>query len=192
MENDITPEKLSLMGEEDSNYLLSLFRSIPGFPKEGINFRDYMPLLADARGLSILMDALVRALPVPADSIDEVAGLEARGFLIGVPLAAALHKGFVAVRKAGKLPPPIEHADYSLEYGTASLEIEQGIIKPGTRVLVVDDLIATGGTAHAAKTLIESVGGTVCGFSFIMKLDGLDGCDKLGDVPISTLVSMPA
>lgn len=192
MATDIVPEKLSLVGKDNADYLISLFRSIPGFPKEGINFRDYMPLLADAKGLGILLDALVKALPVDPSEFDTVAGLEARGFLIGVPLAARLGKGFVAVRKAGKLPPPVVHAEYSLEYGTSAIEIEKDVISPKERVLIVDDLIATGGTAHAAQQLIESVGGIVSGFSFIMLLKGLNGCDLLKDAPISTLVSMPA
>lgn len=143
-------------------------------------------------GVGHLMNALEKALPVPADQFDAVAGLEARGFLFGPALAARLGKGFIAVRKAGKLPPQTVREDYALEYGTASIEIETDAITPGLRVLVVDDLIATGGTAKAAAELIEKCGGTVAGFSFVMELEGLSGTDVLSDYPLSTLVTMPA
>lgn len=191
-QSDIRINRLALVGEENAGHVMSLIRSIPGFPKEGIIFRDFMPVLADAKGLGILMDALEAALPVPADQFDAVAGLEARGFLFGPALAARLGKGFVAVRKAGKLPPETVHEDYALEYGTASIEIETSAVKPGDRVLVVDDLIATGGTAKAAADLIEKCGGTVVGFSFVMELEGLSGTDVLAGYPLSTLVTMPA
>lgn len=191
-QSDIRINRLALVGEENADHVMSLIRSIPGFPKEGIIFRDFMPVLADAKGLSILMDALEAALPVPVDQFDAVAGLEARGFLFGPALAARLGKGFIAVRKAGKLPPETVHEDYALEYGTASIEIETSAVKPGDRVLVVDDLIATGGTAKAAADLIEKCGGTVTGFSFVMELEGLPGTSVLAGYPLSTLVTMPA
>ena len=107
-------------------------------------------------------------------------------------MAAHLGKGFIAVRKAGKLPPETIGESYDLEYGTASVEIETDAVQAGKRVLIVDDLIATGGTAKAATDLIEKAGGTVAGFSFVMRLDGLDGLDKLGGKPSSSLIAMPA
>ena len=163
-QSDIEIAGLAKVGETDAKYLVSLIRSIPGFPKEGIIFRDFMPVLADARAFGILMNALEAALPVDAGSFDLVAGLEARGFLFGPALAARLGKGFVAVRKAGKLP----------------------------RVLIVDDLIATGGTANAARKLVEKCGGKVVGFSFVMELLGIHGIEALGNYPTSSLVTMPA
>lgn len=191
-QSDIRINRLELVGEENAGHVMSLIRSIPGFPQEGIIFRDFMPVLADAQGLRILIDALEAALPVPADQFDAIAGLEARGFLFGPALAARLGKGFVAVRKAGKLPPETVSEDYALEYGTASIEIETSAIRPGERVLIVDDLIATGGTAKAAANLIERCGGIVAGFSFVMELEGLSGASELSKYPLSTLVTMPA
>lgn len=191
-QSDIRINQLKLVGEQNADHVVSLIRSIPGFPKEGIVFRDFMPVLADAKGLAILLDALEAALPVPADRFDAIAGLEARGFLFGPALAARLGKGFIAIRKAGKLPPETVSEDYALEYGTASIEVESAIITPGERVLVVDDLIATGGTAKAAADLIERCGGSVAGFSFVMELEGLSGTDVLSEYPLSTLVTMPA
>lgn len=188
---------IELVGDEaidrsDAEYLISLIRSIPGYPKPGINFRDFMPVFADARGLRILLDALIADLPVPADDFDAIAGLEARGFLFGPAMAARLGKGFIAVRKAGKLPPPTQRASYALEYGQASIEVEEQAIAEGERVLIVDDLIATGGSASAARDLVIRCGGRVAGFSFVMELDGLDGVQALGDYPVSSLLSMPA
>lgn len=192
MSTDITINQLSAVGNEDANYLASLIRTTPGFPKEGINFRDFMPVLADARGLSVLIDALVKTLPVPADEFDAIAGLESRGFLIGVPLAVRLHKGFIAIRKAGKLPPPVKHKEYSLEYGTAAIEVEDDAVHQGERVLVIDDLIATGGTATAAEKLIQEHGATVAGFSFVMELTGIPTPPTIGKYKRSSLVTMPA
>ena len=170
--SDITVSGLNKVGAEDAAYLVSKIRTIPGFPKEGILFRDFMPVLADARAFGILMGA--------------------RGFLFGPALAARLGKGFIAVRKAGKLPPETMSQSYDLEYGQASMEIETNVVHEGVRVLIVDDLIATGGTANAARSLIEKCGGVVAGFSFVMELTGIDGMKSLGDYPTSSLVCMPA
>ncbi|MBS6948470.1 MAG: adenine phosphoribosyltransferase [Bifidobacterium scardovii] len=192
MSSDITITQLDRIGREQAQYLVSRIRSVPGFPKEGIIFRDFMPVLADPKALRLLMEGLEAALPVPADSFDAVAGLEARGFLFGPALAAHLGKGFLAIRKAGKLPPDTIAESYDLEYGTASVEIETDLVRPGERVLIVDDLIATGGTAKAAADLIRQAGGEVAGFGFVMELEGLGGVASLGDVPTSSLVTMPA
>ena len=170
--SDITVSGLSKIGNENAEYLVSKIRTIPGFPKEGILFRDFMPVLADARAFGLLLDALEAALPVAADEFDIIAGLEARGFLFGPALAARL--------------------GYDLEYGQATVEIETNIVHEGSRVLVVDDLIATGGTARAAASLIEKCGGTVAGFSFVMELVGIGGMASLGDCPTSSLITMPA
>lgn len=189
---DICIAALPNISDEDRAYLASLVRTIPGFPKPPITFRDFIPVFADARGLRILFDALVDALPIDPNSFDVIAGMEARGFLFGPTLASRLSKGFVAIRKAGKLPPDVLSESYNLEYGQATIEIEKGAITPGARVLIVDDLIATGGTAQAAARLVERSEGIVAGFSFVMELTGIGGMDDLAHYPCSSLMTMPA
>ena len=190
--NDLSIEQLDVLGADDAQFIASLIRTTPDFPKKGILFRDFTPIMTNARALQLMLKALERTLPVPADQIDLIAGLEARGFLMGPALAAHLGKGFVPVRKAGKLPPETLKQSYDLEYGSATIEIETSAVENGQRVLIVDDLIATGGTAHAAAKLIEQAGGKVAGFSFVMELQGLDGRAALGDFPITALTKMPA
>lgn len=190
--NDLSIEQLDVLGADDAQFIASLIRTTPDFPKKGILFRDFTPIMTNARALQLMLKALEQTLPVPADQIDLIAGLEARGFLMGPALAAHLGKGFVPVRKAGKLPPETLKQSYDLEYGSATIEIETSAVENGQRVLIVDDLIATGGTAHAAAKLIEQAGGKVAGFSFVMELQGLDGRAALGDFPITALTKMPA
>ena len=192
MTSDISLSSPNLLPQEDADYLCSLIRTIPDFPSEGILFRDFMPVFAQAKSMNLLIQGLVNALPVMPSEFDYIAGLEARGFLIGTALAQKLDKGFIAVRKAGKLPPPVLSQSYDLEYGTATMEIEKDLVKPGSRILIVDDLIATGGTAWAAMKLFESIDCSVAGFSFVMELDGLDGTAKLDNHPMSTMMVMPA
>lgn len=189
---DITVKSLKTVSEEDASYLASLIRTVPGFPNPSIIFRDFLPIFSNARALRILVDSLVDALPVQADSIDLIAGLEARGFLFGPLLAERLGKGFIAIRKAGKLPPPVISESYMLEYGQASIEIENDAIKSGQRVLIVDDLIATGGTAKAAANIVKRAQGIVAGFSFVIELTGISGMKDLQDYPCSSLMTMPA
>ena len=191
-QTDIHVANAASMSQDAARYLISLIRTVPDFPREGILFRDFMPVFADSRGLRILLDALIAALPVHTDEFDAVAGLEARGFLFGPALAAQLGKGFIAIRKAGKLPPPVHACSYALEYGKATLEIEDTSVRNNERILIVDDLIATGGSAAAAKDLIESAGGKVAGYEFVMELEGLDGRTALGDYPYGSLLKMPA
>lgn len=189
---DITIRDLAKVGPESAAYLISHIGSVKDFPKPGILFRDFLPVLADAKALTILLDALEAALPVPTSDFDVIAGLEARGFLFGPALAARLGKGFIAVRKAGKLPTATYRQSYELEYGTETVEIERDALAPGQRVLIVDDLIATGGSALAAAGLVEQAGAKVVGYSFVMGLEGLPGFDRLAGTPTSTLVTMPA
>lgn len=190
--DDINIGQLKAVGEDDAAYFISLIRTIPNYPKQGILFRDFIPALADPHGMAILLEALEKTLPVPVDQFDLVAGLEARGFLIGPQLAAKEGKGFLALRKEGKLPPKTLSQEYSLEYGNAKIEMEEDCLKPGQRVLIVDDLIATGGSAQAAASLVNQAGGRVAGFSFVMELNGLNGRQALRPYPVTSLVNMPA
>ena len=157
--------------------LLQLVRTVPDFPKPGIAFRDLTPLFADATALRTLVDQLVECCrPMACETI---VGIEARGFLVGPPMACAMGVGFVPVRKPGKLPRPTHGVDYALEYGMDRVEVHREDIQPGQAVLIVDDLLATGGTAAACTTLVEMAGARVCGYGFIAELRGLAGRQRL-------------
>jgi len=156
----------------------SLIVTIPDYPEPGILFRDIMPLLADAEAFRTVTDALVEPF---ADGFDLVAGVEARGFLLAGAIAIAAGVGMVPIRKAGKLPRPAASVSYSLEYGTATIEAQDDIT-PGRRVLLVDDVLATGGTLEAAHGLVAKLGGTVVGTAVLMELEALGGRALVGDV----------
>ncbi|MGK7882617.1 MAG: adenine phosphoribosyltransferase [Crocosphaera sp.] len=168
--------------------LKSLIRDIPDFPKAGIVFRDITTLLSDAEGLRYTIDTLQEKCLAANLSPDYIVGMESRGFLFGVPLAYQLNAGFVPVRKPGKLPAAVHQVEYELEYGTDSLEIHQDALEDHHNVLIVDDLMATGGTAKATAELLEKIGCNVLGFAFIIELKALEGRKKLPDVPIITLL----
>lgn len=166
--------------------LKQFIADVPDFPKPGIMFRDISPLLADARAFGHTVDLIAAEWK---GSVDAVAGLDARGFLFGAPVALALGVPFVMVRKRGKLPGDVVSYSYDLEYGSDTVEMKHGALFPGMKVLVVDDLLATGGTAAAACSLVESIGATVAGFAFVIELDGLGGRAKLGSKAIQSLVT---
>ncbi len=163
-------------------------RSIADFPEPGILFRDVTTLLQQPQAFRYTIDAL--AIQVKDFNPNYIVGIESRGFIFGAPLALALGCGFVPVRKPGKLPAAVFKEEYTLEYGKNSIEIHQDAFKDGGTVLIIDDLLATGGTAAAAATLVSKAGGTLAGFGFIIELTFLNGRVRLpGDVPVVTLVS---
>jgi adenine phosphoribosyltransferase len=155
-------------------------RTIPNFPHEGIMFRDVTTLFADPRGFRLAVDQLLH--PYAGERLDKVVGLEARGFILGGAIAHQLGLGFVPVRKKGKLPGRVLSQDYVLEYGSATVEIHDDALQPGERVLLVDDLLATGGTAEAGIRLIEQLGAEVAGCAFIVDLPELGGRKRLADL----------
>lgn len=161
--------------------------SIPDFPEAGIIFRDVTTILEDPDGLSLAVDGVRRMLKDV--EYDSVVGPESRGFIFGVPVAYAEHKGFIPVRKKGKLPREVLSADYKLEYGTATVEIHRDSIKPGQKVVIIDDLIATGGTIEAIIKLIEELGGEVVKICFIMELAGLKGREKLAGYDVEAMIT---
>jgi len=166
--------------------LKSLIRDIPDFPKPGILFRDITTLLRHPEGLCYTIDSLAEKC---ADlSANYVIGIESRGFIFGTPLAYKLGIGFIPVRKPGKLPAAVHSVKYELEYGVDSLEVHQDALHPNSRILIVDDLIATGGTAAATAQLVQQLGCELAGFGFIIELTALGGRDRLPDAPIVTLV----
>ncbi|MDJ0535299.1 MAG: adenine phosphoribosyltransferase [Xenococcaceae cyanobacterium MO_207.B15] len=169
--------------------LKSLIRDIPDFPKPGITFHDITTLLNDPQGLRYTIDTLTQKCQEANLFPDYVVGMESRGFIFGTPLAYHLNAGFVPVRKPGKLPAAVHCIQYELEYGTDQLEIHQDAIAPSAKVLIVDDLIATGGTARATAELLDKLGSQVLGFAFIIELTALAGRQKLPDLPIISLVS---
>lgn len=148
-------------------------RTIPNFPKEGIMFRDMTTVVKDPEGLQLAIQTMQKSLENL--DFDIIAGAESRGFIFGMPLAYNLKKGFVMIRKKGKLPAETIEESYDLEYGTATIEMHKDAIKPGQKVVIVDDLIATGGTAKAMVDLIEKAGGKVVQLNFLMELEGLEG-----------------
>lgn len=161
-------------------------RSIPDFPEEGIIFRDVTSVLQDADGLQLAIDTMQEK--IKDLDYDVVAGAESRGFIFGTPIAYNNHKPFVLIRKKGKLPCETVEVDYDLEYGKATIEMHKDAIKPGQKVLVVDDLIATGGTTQAMIKLIEQLGGEVVGLVFLMELAGLKGRERLKDYRMESAI----
>ncbi|UAB94668.1 adenine phosphoribosyltransferase [Dactylosporangium vinaceum] len=173
---------------EIADLVASKVLDVPDFPKPGVLFKDLMPLFADGPAFAAAIDAIIAEQG--ADSFDVVAGIEARGFVIAAAVAYATGKGVVPIRKAGKLPRKTVAATYALEYGEATLEVHADAFIAGERVLVVDDVLATGGTAAATLGLVEEAGGTVSGFSVLLELAFLEGRAKLAGRPIHALLTV--
>lgn len=168
-------------------WLKEHIRDIPDFPSEGILFKDITPLLADKKAFTYTIDAI--AHHYDRDEIDKVLGIEARGFMVAAPLAYRFTAGLIPVRKKGKLPWQVESQEYALEYGTDLLELHKDAIEPGERILIVDDVLATGGTARATAELTERCGGKVAGIAMVMELGFLNGREKLSGYDVYSLVS---
>ncbi len=162
-------------------------RSIPDFPQKGILFKDITPLLADARLFAGSIDLLTTNFQ--PGSVDAVVGIDARGFIFAAAAALKLHAGFVPVRKKGKLPYQTHEQDYALEYGTATVAMHVDALKPGSRVLLIDDLLATGGTAAAAAALVQKLGAEILEISFLIELGFLNGRQKLKQYPVRSLIA---
>ena len=160
-------------------------RDVPDFPEPGISFKDITPLLGDGPVFAAVVDALAAG----HGPVDKVAGIEARGFILAAPVATRLGCGFVPVRKAGKLPAQTYREDYQLEYGTATIEVHTDAFAPGEKVLIVDDVLATGGTALATADLVRRAGAEVIGIAVLLELSFLNGQAKLGDLPFTALLT---
>ena len=183
-------EALTMSGESDGSIrelVLSRIRDIPDFPQAGVLFKDFTPLLADGAAFSaVVLDIAGRY----AGQADVIVGIEARGFILGAAVAHELGLGFVPVRKSGKLPGPSLREEYTLEYGNAVLEVHEGALEPGQRAVVVDDVLATGGTVDAACRLVERAGATVTGIDIVLELTFLGGREKLGDRPLYAIAPL--
>ena len=171
----------------DLEQLKALVRDVPDFPQPGIVFKDITPLLADEIAFSTVIDLIV--VHFGRGNVDKVVGIEARGFILASPVAYHFGAGFVPVRKKDKLPWETESEEYELEYGSATLEIHRDGVDPGERVLIVDDVLATGGTARATARLVERIGGKVVGIAFLIELGFLKGRQKLDGYDLFTLIS---
>lgn len=165
----------------------ALVRDVPDYPTPGVMFKDITPLLADAAAFDATIKAMAHAIPGP---IDLVAGMEARGFIVAAPVAQELGAGFIPIRKAGKLPGPVARREYELEYGAAAVEVHPFTVPAGSRVLVVDDVLATGGTALATIELLQECGAEVVGLSFLMDLTFLPGRERLAGYPVNALLNV--
>ncbi len=172
--------------DELTRLVTSRVRDIPDYPQLGVVFKDITPLLADGKAFSAVIDGLA-ALYGP---VDKVAGIEARGFILAAPVACRLGAGFVPIRKKGKLPGVTFAEDYELEYGTATLEILTDAFAPSDRVLVIDDVLATGGTAQASVNLVQRFGAQVAGIAVLIELSFLNGRAKLPDIPVTSLLTI--
>jgi adenine phosphoribosyltransferase len=177
---------VEVLDQQEKDYLLSTIRDIKDFPKPGIVFKDITVLLKNAEAFNICIDLLTE--PFKNDNITAVAGMESRGFIFGVPSAMRLGVGFVPIRKPGKLPGETVSQSYQLEYGTDILEMHTDAVTSNDKVLIIDDLLATGGTAAAALNLVKKAGATVAGAAFVLELDFLKGKDKLKDCRINSIV----
>jgi len=171
---------------KDIDYLKSLIRSIPDFPAPGVLFRDITTMLKEPGALSLAVEAMLGRFA--RTEVDLIAGIESRGFILAAPLALRLGCGMVPIRKPGKLPAPTLSQEYQLEYGRDAVELHRDAIRPGQRVLLVDDVLATGGTMTAARQLVEGLGGKVAGISLLIELTFLDGRDKLGGCRVESII----
>ncbi len=172
--------------EDLAGLITALIRDVPDYPEPGVVFKDITPLLGDGAAFRAVIDALAAT----CGPVDKVAGIEARGFILAAPVAARLGAGFVPIRKKGKLPGATFAEDYQLEYGTATIEVLTDAFAPGDRVLVIDDVLATGGTACASAELVQRAGAQVAGIAVLLELSFLDGRAKLADLPVTALVSV--
>jgi adenine phosphoribosyltransferase len=165
-------------------------RDIPDYPQPGVVFKDITPLLADGAAFREVVDGLAATHGTAGGGVDKVAGIEARGFILAAPVACRLGAGFVPVRKKGKLPAATFSEDYELEYGTATVEVHQDAFEPADRVLIVDDVLATGGTARATADLVRRTGATVAGITVLIELSFLNGRAKLPGMPLAALLTV--
>src|ERR1700744_4016147 len=173
-------------GEELNRLITSRIRAVPDYPQPGVTLKDITPLLADGTAFNAVIDALAATY----GPVDKVAGIEARGFILAAPVACRLGAGFVPIRKKGKLPGATYAEEYALEYGTATIEVQTDAFGPADRVLVIDDVLATGGTARASIDLVERSGAKVAGISVLLELSFLAGRAKLTDLPVTALVTV--
>ena len=173
-------------GDELTRLITTLVRDVPDYPQAGVVFKDITPLLADGKAFAAVVDALA----VTYGPVDKVAGIEARGFILAAPVACRLGVGFVPIRKKGKLPGATFAQDYDLEYGTATIEVLTDAFEPGERVLVIDDVLATGGTARATADLVQRAGARVAGLAVLLELSFLNGRAKLTGLPVSALLTV--
>ena len=174
------------VGERELTRLIAArIRDVPDYPQPGVVFKDITPLLADGEAFR----AVIGALAETCGPVDKVAGIEARGFILAAPVAARLGAGFIPIRKKGKLPGATFAEDYQLEYGTATIEVLTDAFDPGDRVLVIDDVLATGGTARATANLVQRAGARIAGVAVLLELSFLNGRAKLADLPVTALIT---
>ena len=173
-------------GDELTRLVATLVRDVPDYPQVGVVFKDITPLLADGKAFAEVVDALAATY----GPVDKVAGIEARGFILAAPVALRLGAGFVPIRKKGKLPGATFAQDYNLEYGTATIEVLTDAFAPAERVLVIDDVLATGGTARATADLVRRAGAQVAGLAVLLELSFLNGRARLADLPVTALLTV--